>query len=146
MQFKTNLQSNLSLIDLTPLVDVILLMLIFFIITSDILPFKSLPIAPPQLDLPSTGKTTQLLVIMDAHHVIYVGNRKQIVDFQAFKQYLSDHVSDLLASYPTASPSIVLSIDRSVDYGEFLRLLALTQEVGLPIRLMYNEEVSLASH
>ncbi len=146
MQFKTSLQPNASLIDLTPLVDVILLMLIFFIITSDILPFKSLPIAPPQLELPSTGKTTQLLVVMDAHHVIYVGNRKQIVDLQTFKTVLSQEVCDLFADHPTASPSIVLSVDRSVDYGEFLRLLAYTQEIGLPIRLMYNEGAALATH
>src|SRR5436309_1962698 len=55
MKFKTRLQPSMALIDLTPLVDVIFLMLIFFIVTSDILPLKSLLIENPKLE-----KTSQL--------------------------------------------------------------------------------------
>ena len=47
MKFKTNLKVSNSLIDMTPLVDVIFLMLIFFIVTSDVLPLKSLNIENP---------------------------------------------------------------------------------------------------
>ena len=49
MKFKTRLKTSMALIDLTPLVDVIFLMLIFFIVTSDILPLKSLLIENPKL-------------------------------------------------------------------------------------------------
>ena len=60
LRFKTNLKATHSLIDLTPLVDVIFLMLIFFIITSDIPPLKSLNIDNPTLDKDSSPLTTQL--------------------------------------------------------------------------------------
>lgn len=49
MKFKSTLKPALALIDLTPLVDVIFLLLIFFVVTSDILPLKSLAIENPRL-------------------------------------------------------------------------------------------------
>lgn len=67
MQFKTSLKSTHALIDLTPLVDVVFLMLVFFIVTSDILPLKSLHIESPKLERNSEPLTTQILVVMDAN-------------------------------------------------------------------------------
>src|SRR6476620_9020299 len=92
MKFKTNLKIAHQLIDMTPLVDVIFLMLIFFIITSDILPLKSLNIENPTLNQDSIPLTTQLLVVMDAQHVIYVGSKKTIVDLGSLHSHLSDEV------------------------------------------------------
>lgn len=85
LRFKTSLKHSNSLIDLTPLVDVIFLMLIFFIITSDILPLKSLNIENPTLDKDSAPLTTQLIIVMDAQNVIYLGSRKSIVDLVSLK-------------------------------------------------------------
>ena len=62
MNFSTKLKPSSSLIDLTPIVDVIFLLLIFFIITSDILPLKSLNVENPRLNKDSVPLTTQLLV------------------------------------------------------------------------------------
>ena len=82
----------MALIDLTPLVDVIFLMLIFFIVTSDILPLKSLLIENPKLEKDSAPLTTQLLLVMDAQHVIYLGSKKAIVDLASLKQSLQQEV------------------------------------------------------
>lgn len=136
MKFSLTLKPTSSLIDLTPLVDVIFLMLIFFLITSDILPLKSLNIENPDLDLHSSPKTTQIIVMMDAQNVIYVGNKKEIVDFESFPESLA---KELEKSPVGADRTIVLSIDRRVEYGEFLRLFALTQEAGANLRLVYKD-------
>ena len=74
MKFKATLKPSTSLIDLTPLVDVVFLMLVFFIITADILPLKSLNIENPIIDLSAPPRTTQIIVVMDAQNVIYVGS------------------------------------------------------------------------
>ncbi|MCH9608844.1 MAG: Tol-Pal system protein TolR [Chlamydiales bacterium] len=139
MKFKTELKPALSLIDLTPLVDVILLMLIFFLLTSDILPLKSLNIDPPELDLPTSALTTQVLVVMDAHNVIYVGSKKEIVDLETFKPSLIKEVKQNQQLHQGGDTTVVLSIDRSVEYGDFLRLFSLAQEAGVKLRLMYND-------
>lgn len=140
MKFITRLKSSNSLIDMTPLVDVIFLMLIFFIVTSDILPLKSLNIENPILDKNSAPMTTQILVVMDAQHVIYVGSKKAIVDLASVKSELIEEIDQLKQQHSNLNPTVVLSIDRRVDYGAFLRLFSIVQENSPRIRLVYQPE------
>ncbi len=138
MKFRTNLKTSTSLIDLTPLVDVIFLMLIFFIITSDILPLKSLNIENPTIERDSAPLTTQLLLVMDVHNVIYLGSKKAIVDFISLKQHLQQEMQRLKKQQAGHEPTIVLNIDRRVEYGLFLKLFAIIQECCPHIRLVYQ--------
>lgn len=138
MKFKTNLRSTHTLIDLTPLVDVVFLMLIFFIVTSDILPLKSLNIQNPPLDKDSGSLTTQLIVVMDAQNVIYLGSKKTIVDLVSLKELLSEELRSMKQQNRGADPTLVLSVDKRVDYGSFLRLFAICQECHPKLRLVYQ--------
>ena len=138
MQFKTHLKATSTLIDLTPLVDVILLLLVFFICTSDILPLKSLNVENPQLSRQSPPLTTQVLVLMDAQHVIYLGHRKDIIDMLSVPQALKEEIVRVKAEHPGIEPTVVLSVDRRVDYGSFLRLFSMAQECGSRVRLVYK--------
>lgn len=140
MRFQTKLKTSFSLIDLTPLVDVVFLMLIFFMITSNILPLKSLNIQTPALELDSLPLTSQIPIIMDSHHVIYMGSKKAIIDMATLKTQVVKEIEQLKKAQPLAQPSLVVSIDRRIDYGDFLRLFSTLQEVGLPIRLAYQTE------
>jgi biopolymer transport protein ExbD len=138
MKFKTNLKSSNNLIDLTPLVDVIFLMLIFFIITSDILPLKSLNIENPTLSKDSNPLTTQLLVVMDGQNVIYVGSKKAIVDLGSLKKHLEDEIGQLKSQYGNLNPTVVVSIDKRVEYGSFLKLFSIVQQCCPRLRLVYK--------
>lgn len=140
MGFKTNLKTSHNLIDLTPLVDVVFLMLIFFIITSDILPLKSLNIETPVLKKDSAPLTTQLLVVMDAQNVLYVGSKKTIVDLSSLKETLQEEMSILRNLHPQQHLTIVLSIDKRVEYGSFLHVFSLIQECCPHVRLVYKPE------
>jgi biopolymer transport protein ExbD len=138
MKFKTRLKYSMALIDMTPLVDVIFLMLIFFIVTSDILPLKSLLIENPKLEKDSAPLTTQLLLVMDAQHVIYLGSKKAIVDLSSLKLSLQQELQHLKRQNGGQEPTIVLSVDRRVNYGLFLRLFAIAQECCSRLRLVYQ--------
>lgn len=140
MKFKTRLKISNQLIDMTPLVDVIFLMLIFFIVTSDILPLKSLNIENPALPKESAPLTTQLLVVMDGQNVIYVGSKKTIVDFNTLKAQLQHELALMKKQYPMSDPYLVLSLDRHVEYGSFLRLYSIAQECCPKLRLVYQPE------
>lgn len=138
MRFRTRLKSSHTLIDLTPLVDVVFLMLIFFIITSDILPLKSLQIENPTLPIDTQPLTTQLLVLLDKDHVIYLGSKKALVDMTTVKERLQEEIKKIKQRQPNIEPSVVLSVDEQVDYASFLRLFALVQECCPKIRLTYR--------
>jgi len=137
-KFKTSLKTSTTLIDLTPLVDVIFLMLIFFIITSDILPLKSLNIENPSLEKDSAPLTTQLIVVMDAQNVIYIGSKKMIVDLVSLKNHLIEELESLKKQTQGIDPTVVLSVDRRVEYGSFLRLFSICQETCPKLRLVYK--------
>lgn len=136
MKFNTRLKPSFSLIDLTPLVDVIFLLLIFFIVTSTTLPLKSLKIENPSLDRQAVPLTTQLLIVMDAQHVIYVGSKKSIADLASLEEMVKSEVN----TDKKAKPTLVFSVDKRVDYGSFLRVFSTLQKVGYPIRLVFKTE------
>ena len=138
MKFKTTLKKSRSFIDLTPLVDVIFLMLVFFIVTSDILPLKSLNVENPELDRTSTPMTIQIIVVMDAQNVIYLGPRKDITSLVGLKASLINEVAVTKKQNPGVEPTIVLSVDKSVEYGPFLRMFSAAQECGTKVRLVYR--------
>jgi biopolymer transport protein ExbD len=119
-------------------VDVIFLLLIFFIVTSDILPLKSLAIENPQLAKNAPAKLSHLLVVMDKDHVIYLGAKKEIIDMASLKEHLQQEIAALKAKSPDARPQIVLHVDRRVDYGAFLRLFATAQECSNNIKLSFK--------
>ena len=138
MKYQTRLKPCFNLIDLTPLVDVIFLMLIFFLVTSEILPLKSLAIENPEIARDTPPKLTQLLVVMDADQVIYVGSRKEIIDMNSVKARLTQEIEELKRQNAKAMPTVVLHVDGRVDYGSFLRLFSVVQECSPHIRLTYK--------
>lgn len=146
IRFKTKLESTNFLIDLTPLVDVTFLMLIFFLITSDILPLKSLNVENPRIERDSIPLTTQLLVVMDAQNVIYLGSKKEIVDFVSLKGQLKQEIKKMKNQHSGIEPSVVLSVDRKVDYGSFLKMFAIAQECSSRLRLVYKPQSEEASY
>jgi len=144
VKFKTKLKTSYNLIDLTPLVDVVFLMLVFFVVTSDILPLKSLNIEPPTLPLESSPLTTQLLVVMDGQNVIYLGSKKAIIDMGTVEEQLKEELSKILQKHPEAHPTVVLSVDKRVDYGSFLTLFSIAEKCCPRIRLIYQTEETYA--
>ncbi|GAB4230172.1 MAG: hypothetical protein Tsb0021_08180 [Chlamydiales bacterium] len=138
MKFQTRLKSAHSLVDLTPLVDVVFLLLIFFIITSNVLPLKSLNIENPELPLESSPLTTHLFVVMDAHHVIYFGSKKAIVDMELLKEKLKEHVNAFKRLHKGLIPTVVLSVDKKVNYDSFLQLFSVILEINPKVRLVYH--------
>jgi biopolymer transport protein ExbD len=140
MRFQTRLKPCHNLIDLTPLVDVIFLLLIFFIVTSEILPLKSLLIETPQLATNQPTKLAQMIVVMDRDHVIYLGSKKEIVDMGSVQTRLKELIQAMQKEHPTCTPTIVLSIDRRVDYEQFLRLFSQVKECSPRIRLAFKPQ------
>ncbi len=139
MKFETRLAATSALIDLTPLVDVVFLMLIFFIITSDILPLKSLNIQNPPLAIRTAPRTTQIIIVMDAQNVIYLGSKKEIIDLESFEESLRKEIEKNRLANPGADTTLCLSIDKRVEYGTFLRLFSLAQKFDTKLRLVYRD-------
>lgn len=138
MRFTTRLAKERPAIDMTPLVDVLFLLLIFFLVTSDTLPLKSIRIERPSLALEAPPIISQLPIVVDEQEVIYVGSKRSIVAAEELLAYLQQEV-DQYRSFHQGEPTLVFSVDRRVPYELFLQLFATAQSLKLPIRLAYRE-------
>lgn len=141
MRCSTRLKPCVNLIDLTPLVNVIFLMMIFFLVTSETLPLKSLLIQHPQLNLQEEALLSQLVVVVDKDQVIYVGSKKEIVDLPSLEAVVQRHLASWMKSHNNQAPTVTLSIDKRVDYETFLRLFSEITKVTPRVRLAFRTDV-----
>jgi biopolymer transport protein ExbD len=140
MRCSTKLKPCVNLIDLTPLVNVIFLLLIFFLVTSETLPLKSLLIQHPQLNLHEEALLSQLVVVVDKDQVVYVGSKKEIVDLPSLPDAIQRHLAVWKQNHQGLSPTVTLSIDKRVDYETFLRLFSEVIKVTPKVRLAFRTD------
>jgi len=113
----------MSEINVTPLVDVMLVLLVVFIITAPLLAPQSLKINLPRTDAAQQKDQPQRVsLVVDAR-----GN----VELE--KRHVSDEGLALLLRQRAADPEFQLQIeaDKAVPYGRIAELMALAQHAGV---------------
>jgi biopolymer transport protein ExbD len=123
MAFGKNDNEMMSEINVTPLVDVMLVLLVVFIITAPLLAPQSLKISLPKTDSVQTNdKLQKVSLVVDARGDLELDNR-----------HISDAaLADLLKNRAT-DPQFQLQIeaDQVVAYGRIAELMALAQHAGV---------------
>ena len=115
--------SMMSEINVTPLVDVMLVLLVVFIVTAPLLAPQSLKINLPKTDaVQQNDKPQQVSLVVDAQ-----GN------VEMDKQPVNDNELAAMLSTRAADPQFQLQIeaDSAVPYGRVAGLMALAQKAGV---------------
>jgi len=109
-------------INVTPLTDVFLVLLIIFMITTSVM------MKPADVDLPKTAadeqETKGVMVTMTPSHEIYVNDRPVAGDDASLASVLRDALSR------AQDKVVILAGDRQVVLGEVVRVLGLAKEAG----------------
>ncbi len=110
-------------INVTPLVDVMLVLLIIFIITAPML-VQGLKVNLPKQDAPAlTSKTEEPLVLtLTSDQIILLG------DEPVHLKLLADRLGAVLAGSPRP---VYLKADESLPYGFVVRVLAVLDQIGV---------------
>ncbi|MCE5182076.1 MAG: biopolymer transporter ExbD [Betaproteobacteria bacterium] len=121
-----NLQSEqaaMSDINVTPLVDVMLVLLIVFIVTAPLL-MQAVKVNLPKTAAVSPMKQTKTIqMAIDAQGGVFIDQR--LIHFEALEAELKKIVAQ------NGDPNVQLHADESVRYGRVAQVLAALQRVGI---------------
>ena len=111
-------------INMTPLIDVMLVLLVIFIITAPLM-VNTVKVDLPQANAPSTVDThaPTLAVTIDKDGMVYLSD--QVVTDGALEESMRQ------AARHNAQTEVQLRADRAVPYGRVLEFMALAHRAGL---------------
>jgi biopolymer transport protein TolR len=113
----------ISQINVTPLVDVMLVLLVIFMVTAPILQ-QGVAVNLPRVRAGAlTGEDVQLVVSVTARGDLYLN------DTRMTEQALGDKLRAVLREQPQRQ--VFLRGDAGVRYGEVMRVMALVKEAGV---------------
>jgi biopolymer transport protein TolR len=123
MAFEERNGGAISNINVTPLVDVMLVLLVIFMVTAPILQ-QGVSVQLPQVEAAAlVGEEAQLVVALDADGKIFLN------DTALALPELESKLQAILRERPDRQ--VYLRADRQVAYGEVMRVIASVKEVGV---------------
>ena len=113
MRFKNrkNDQDDLT-IDLTPLLDVSFIILIFFILTTTFIEEKRLTIEKPKSNSVQTGQNTEIKIAIDKNNSLYFKNK--LIDPGSLREKLKNELQN------TPMSSLVIEADKTSELSIFV--------------------------
>ena len=113
MRFKNrkNDQDDLT-IDLTPLLDVSFIILIFFILTTTFIEEKRLAIEKPKSNSVQTGQNTEIKIAIDKDNSLYFKNK--LIDPGSLREKLKNELQN------TPMSSLVIEADKTSELSIFV--------------------------
>lgn len=119
-RLRRRVHSDPQAIDLAPVVDVALILIVFLLLTTRLVDHPSLPV---QLPLAENGSQTK------------PGERLTLTILAAGMVYHGDRLLDSDAAISAAvqgAPHVVLHVDRDCPHGDYLRVVDLLIGAGVP--------------
>jgi biopolymer transport protein TolR len=127
---RTPSQTPMSDINVTPFVDVMLVLLVIFIITAPLM------VSALKLDLPKTEGAQAssapprfVKLSIDAQGIVYLDDQATSLD--DLKRQLHAQAAQALAADPGELPEVQLRADERVPYGKVVEVMGVAQQAGM---------------
>jgi biopolymer transport protein ExbD len=120
-------------IDMTPLMDVMFMLLIFFALTSAFLQ-PQLSLSLPQAERDAEKNENDIIVSLDSNGKVFIDDTPCAAIEEAARI-----LAALIARNPNART--LLRADKNVRYGDFFTLITMAEKAGITtLNLAYDEE------
>ncbi|MBI4677384.1 MAG: biopolymer transporter ExbD [Elusimicrobia bacterium] len=124
-------EQSITGINVTPLVDIILVVLIIFMATAPLIQRRAIKVDVPKASHHDRSATEAVQIVMNDRRELFLGGKK----------LTSKELSGELSRHVAASPGVhvTLSADKALAYGEIVGLLDLVRgsgvkKIGLEVR------------
>jgi biopolymer transport protein TolR len=111
----------LSDINVTPFVDVMLVLLVIFMVTAPMFS-QGLPVSLPEASAPALVSEKPLVVSISKEQTIYLGDRE--VGLENLKAALARNEG-------AKAPEVLLKSDQNVPYGLVVKVMSILKEAGV---------------
>ncbi len=114
---------SLSAIDLTPMLDVVFIMLIFFIVTASFVKVTGVEVEKPLAQEARTQKNIKLLLAITDDNQLWMDKKR--IDIRNIKL----HLESLHAAYPNGA--LVVQADTFADINTLTKVVKIAKEIGV---------------
>ena len=132
----------MSEINITPLTDVMMVLLVIFMVTTPLIMKASIDINLPKAHVKKAAVTEQIRIMITREGKVFV-NQKQV------KLNQLEAVLEKMLSGSGGEPAVTVAADQKVPYGEAVRILDIARQAGaqklvlaadpLPVRSLSEE-------
>lgn len=122
-QLKRNRKSQQAEIDMTPMLDIVFIMLIFFIVTTSFVKESGIEITPPQAQTSQKQDNATIFVAINAEGDVWIDNR--LIDIRSVRTV----VARLHAENPEGS--VVIQSDENARTRELISVMDQIRMAGI---------------
>ncbi|MDD2352436.1 MAG: biopolymer transporter ExbD [Candidatus Caldatribacteriota bacterium] len=109
--------------DITPLIDVVFLLLIFFMLTTTFINVESgVKVDLPSGDFAEVSEKQNLVVSITENNVLYLNNR--LIDPNNLSEYIREEIGN------NVDTLVVLEADQNITHGKVVRVMDLIKKGG----------------
>lgn len=118
--------------DLTPLIDVVFLLLIFFMVATNFSKFSSMDIKVPKSTVENKNTAIETIeVLLNSNKIlnIRITTNGFVENQEVVENNLNQKINDLLKA--SNNKNIILIADEVLDYGYIIKVMSILKEAGV---------------
>lgn len=124
-RFQTQLKIFEGRPDLTPLIDVVFLLLIFFMLSSSFVQVSGIPVVLPEATASSDMSVDKLVVSIDKKNNIYFNDKS--MDWESLTEQLQK------CKLQWNADTVIVRADKNTEYGVVVKMMSLARSLQLNV-------------
>lgn len=127
----TRRNSGNMILELTPLIDVVFLLLIFFMVATTFEDLSGIKIDLPQSTIKEIKEVKEIQIIIDENSELYLNYREASKSKQSIKVTL-ENLKEVLGEklLNSSEKNVIITADKKLDYGFIVEVMTISKEAG----------------